>query len=104
MKAHLSNVIVVLVAVLAMTTWVRAQSQGDRPPGLDEDRWVAISDTVGLVLADVSFTPAPNALPSDIPRGLSLFPQSTGLLMVKVNGLWTRVELAEAPPRVQPLY
>jgi hypothetical protein len=103
MKVLLSNAIVVFVAVLVMTTWVRAQSQSDRPPGVDEGSWVAISDTVGLVLVDVSFV-AHSATPSDIPRGLSGFPQSTGILMVEVNGLWTRVEFAEAPARVRPLH
>ena len=104
MKILLSSTVVALVAILAMITWARAQAPGDRPLGVDEDSWVAISDTVGIVLVDVSYTAARAALPSDLPRALSNLPRSTGVLMVKVNGLWTRAELAEPPPRVQPVY
>jgi hypothetical protein len=103
MKALLSSTLIVLVAILAITTWARAQSPGDRPLGVDEDNWVAISDTVGIVIVDVSYT-ARTALPSDLPRALSNLPRSTGVLMVKVDELWTRVELAEPPPRVHPVY
>jgi hypothetical protein len=103
MKAFLSS-IVVLVAIVVMTTWAKAQAPGDRPLGVDEDNWVAISDTVGIVLVDVSYTAARAALPSDVPRALSNLPRSTGVLVVKVNGVWTRAELAEPPPRVQPVY
>ena len=101
MKALLSTAIVVIVAALATTTWVRAQSQGDRPPGVDEGSWFAISDTVGLVLIDRSF--GRSAIPSDLPRGLARSPQRTAVLMAKVNGLWTRVDLAAPPPIVHPL-
>jgi hypothetical protein len=104
MKALLSSAVVVLVAILAMTSWVRAQAPSDRPLGVDEARWVAISDTVGIVLVDVSFTGAREALPSGMPRVLASLPRSTGVLAVKVNGLWTRVEFPEAPPRVHPVY
>lgn len=36
MKALLSKSILVAVALLAAATWVLAQSQGDRPPGVDD--------------------------------------------------------------------
>jgi hypothetical protein len=101
MKALLSSTVIALVAILAITTWARAQAPGERPLGVDAVNWVAISDTVGIVLADVSY--ARNTLPSDLPRALSNLPRSTGVLMVKVNELWTRVELVEPPPRVHPL-
>ncbi len=103
MKTLLSSTIIALVAILAITTWARAQAPGDRPPGVNEDSWIAISDTVGIVIVDIGYT-ARTALPSDLPRALSDVPQSTGVLMVKVNELWTRVELAEPPPRLQPVY
>jgi hypothetical protein len=103
MKTLLSSTIIALVAILAITTWARAQAPGDRPLGVDEDSWIAISDTVGIVIVDIGYT-ARTALPSDLPRALSDVPQSTGVLMVKVNELWTRVELAEPPPRLQPVY
>ena len=51
MKALLSKSILVAVALLAAATWVRAQSQGDRPPGVDAERWIPISDNAG-VMAD----------------------------------------------------
>jgi hypothetical protein len=103
MKTLLSSTIIALVAILAITTWARAQAPGDRPLGVDEDSWIAISDTVGIVIVDIGYT-ARTALPSDLPRALSDVPQSTGVLMVKVNELWTRVELAQPPPRLQPVY
>jgi hypothetical protein len=102
MKAFLSSTIVVLVAILATTTWARAQAPGDRPPGIEERNWIAVSDAVGIVLVD--FGAARNPLPSGAPVALSQVPRSTGVLMVKVNGLWTRLEWAEAPPRVHPAY
>ena len=104
MKALLSSTIIVFVAILAITTWARAQAPGDRPLGVDEGNWVALSDTVGIVLVDVDFGSARSALPSGVPIALSGLPRSTGVLMVKVNGLWTRFEWADAPPRVQPAY
>lgn len=103
MKTFLSSTIVALVAILAMTTWVRAQAPGDRPVGVNEGNWVAISDAVGIVLVDVGYT-ARTALPSGVPRALSNLPRSTGVLMVKVNGVWTRAELAEPPARVHPVH
>jgi hypothetical protein len=103
MKALLSSTVAVVLAILAMTTWVRAQAPGDRPPGVDEAGWVALSDTVGIVLVEVSFPSARDA-PSGMPRALASLPRSTGVLAVKVNGLWTRVEFPEAPPRVHPVY
>jgi hypothetical protein len=104
MKAFLSSTIIVLVAILAITTWARAQAPGDRPSGVDEGDWVALSDTVGIVLVDVNFGSARYTLPPGVPRELSGLPRSTGVLMVKVNGFWTRLEWADAPPRVQPAY
>ena len=104
MRAFLSSTIVVLVAIVAMTTWARAQAPGDRPLGVDEDNWVAVAESVGIVLVDVSYTGTRAALPSDVPRALSNLPLSTGVLVVKVNGVWTRAELAAPPPRVQPVY
>ena len=104
MKAFLSSTIIVLVTILVITTWARAQAPGDRPSGVDEGSWVALSDTVGIVLVDVNFGSARSALPSGAPIELSVLPRSTGVLMVKVNGLWTRFEWADAPHRVQPAY
>lgn len=104
MKAFLSSTIVVLVAILVITAWARAQAPGDRPPGVAEGNWRALSDTVGIVLVDVNFGAARYSLPSGAPMELSGLPRSTGVLMVKVNGLWTRVEWAEAPPRFHPAY
>ena len=103
MKAFLSSTIIALVTILAINTWARAQAPGDRPLGVDEDNWVAISDTVGIVIVDVGYATR-TGLPSGLPRALSNFPRSTGVLMVKVNELWTRAELAEPPPRLQPVY
>lgn len=104
MKAFALSAIVVLVAILAIATWAKAQAPGDRPLGVNADNWIALSDTVGMVLVDVSVDPARKALPPGVPIELSGLPRSTGVLVVKVHGFWTRVEWAEAPLRVHPAY
>jgi hypothetical protein len=78
MKAFLSSTIIVLVAILAITTWARAQAPGDRPSGVDEGNWVALSDTVGIVLVDVDFGSARSALPSGVPIEVAPVIETTG--------------------------
>lgn len=77
------------------------RSSEDRPPGVDADDWVRISDVAGIVLtggAPMRVTgPRGERLTLPMPRNV------TGVLMVKRQGVWTRVELELPSPRVQPL-
>jgi hypothetical protein len=104
MKVLLSSAIAVAVAAAAIAVWVSAQSQTDRPPGVDEDNWIALSPDAGIVLVDFNGVPQAGAFSSGIPRELARLPEGTGVLMVRVSGLWTRVEWAAAPPRMRPLH
>jgi hypothetical protein len=90
MRATLLKSIAVSVALLVLATWVRAQSDSDRPPGVDEETWIALSDDAGIVITNVTFAPS---------EGL----QRTGVLMAKFNGAWMRVDLAPPGARVQHL-
>jgi hypothetical protein len=101
MKASLSVSLVVLVAVFVIATWARAQPPIDRPVGVDVENWIAMSDSVGIALTRANRI---GTLPSGAQVDVSGAPQRTGVLMAKVNGLWTRIELAEGPPRLQPAH
>jgi hypothetical protein len=89
MKVTLSKSVAVGIALLVVTTWVRAQSDSVRPPGVDEESWIALSEDAGIVLTDVTFG--------------SGGPRRTGVLMANFNGVWTRVDFAPPEPRVQHL-
>lgn len=75
-----------------------AQSGGDRPPGVDENSWVPISDTAGIVLTNVAGVPAAFWDPNEKAA------LGSGILMVKRAGAWMRVDLEFPQPRVQPLH
>jgi hypothetical protein len=48
MKAALLGI--VTIVLLAGVVWSRAQTPTDRPPGVDPERWIPITDSVGIVL------------------------------------------------------
>jgi hypothetical protein len=102
MKASWSLSILVAVVAYSLIASGLGQSSADRPPGVDADRWVPISDTVGIVMRQSMTTSVPGFSPDRrmIVPGLR---QGTGVLMVKVEGVWMRVDLALPEPRVQPL-
>jgi len=116
MKITRSQWMVVATASLIVAAST-AQSAADRPPGIDESRWVPISDTAGIVLTEVTARSGqirPEAL-ERMPEALRLQLQSlnrdaitlrpaTGILMVKHRGAWMRVDLELPPARVQPLH
>lgn len=92
-----------VVAVIA--TWGTAQPNTDRPPGVDAERWIPLTENSGLVLLEVGFLPAnatvrPRGTEGEVLRQLQ---RGTALLMVNIEGAWTRIDLAPPPVRVQPL-
>jgi hypothetical protein len=105
MKALLSKTVVVAVALFVLTTWVRAQSGSDMPPGIDQARWLPLSDSAGILLTDVPST-SPRAtyrFEGNEPVVIPDLQQGTGVLIAKLNGLWTRVDLSPPPARAQRL-
>jgi hypothetical protein len=77
-----------------------AQSAADRPPGVDEASWLPISDTAGIVLKEPIGVPVPGTdrlelIPTPRPR--------TGVMMVKTQGRWIRVDLELPPARAHAL-
>jgi hypothetical protein len=82
----------------------QGQSGPDRPPGVDEASWVPISDTAGIVVTAGTVVPMLRLFRDgevqSVPQRLR---QGTGILMVKIGGAWTRIDLELPPPRLQPL-
>jgi hypothetical protein len=105
MKVTRSQWILVAAACLVVAASA-AQSGSDRPPGADENNWVPISDSAGILLTNVRNMPDPLRLELQL-RGLNaetLLPLSgTGILMVRRGRTWTRVDLELPQPRVQQL-
>jgi hypothetical protein len=100
MKVTRSQWLLVTAACLIVASSA-AQTGADRPPGVDESNWVPLSATAGIVLTNPA---VPGAIRL---RGRNVEPRSltaaTGTLMVKLGGVWTRVELEPPAPRVHPL-
>ncbi len=80
-----------------------AQSGADRPPGVDENRWVPISATAGIVLTNVPGMPTASRFRDGAAEPVVPLRAGSGVLMVKHAGAWMRVELDLPQPRVQPL-
>ena len=105
MKALLSKSILVAVALLAAATWVRAQSQGDRPPGVDAERWIPISDNAGVwLMGGLTQSPPISRAPGVRTSICIECIQRTGQLMVKFNGAWFQVHAPEPPIRFEQLH
>jgi hypothetical protein len=105
MKVSRSQWILVTAACLIVAASA-AQTDADLPPGADGNNWIPISDSAGILLTNA--TGMPNVIPDAIRRQgfdvLTLVPmRSTGTLMVKHGGIWTRVDLELPQPRVLPL-
>ena len=105
MKAPVSRWILVVAACFVAISCVRAEAPPpDRPPGVDEASWVPISDTAGIVVTAGTGIPRFRLLRDGeveaVPRALR---QGTGILMVKIGGAWTRIDLELPAARVQPL-
>jgi hypothetical protein len=109
MKILLWNLILVAVVLVAAATWVRAQPQSDRPPGVAAERWISISDNAGVMLLEVP-SQLPQGFPSILPPEVAqrfaerFTPKAPGLLMVKVGGKWTQVDVPLPPPRFEQLH
>lgn len=93
-----------LVAAACLIVASSAAQSSDRPPGVDENSWVPISATAGIVLTNVTGMPAAVRLrESDVDIAVSLR-AGTGILMAKYAGAWMRVDLEAPQPRVHPLH
>lgn len=103
MKVTRSQWLLVTAACLIVASSA-AQSEADRPPGVDENSWVPISDTAGIVLTNIAGMPAAIRLRESEVEAVVPLRTGTGILMVKVGGAWMRVELELPHPRVQPLH
>ena len=101
MNVTRSQWILVAAACLIVATSA-AQSDADRPPDVDANSWIPISDTAGIALTGRRALPASVRLPQSdavVPRVLR---SGTGILMVKNGGVWMRVDLDLPQPRVHP--
>jgi hypothetical protein len=93
---------IVTIVLLAGVVWSRAQTPADRPPGVDPDRWIPLTDSVGIVVLSTTGG-APLVLrnfspPVDIPFG-----SATGRLMARHNGQWLAFdELGSTEARLHP--
>ena len=112
-----SKAIIALVAttvVITFATWEAAESQSpSRPPGVSEENWIPISDSVGILVTDVRarpgqirVVPADPAGPSNEPTiaEVRATPFGTGVVMAMFQGEWVAFEeLAISRTRVYPL-
>jgi hypothetical protein len=112
-----SKAIIALVAttvVITFATWEAAESQSpSRPPGVSEENWIPISDSVGILVTDVRarpgqirVVPADPADPSNEPTiaEVRATPFGTGVVMAMFQGEWVAFEeLAISRTRVYPL-
>jgi hypothetical protein len=75
--------------VLAFSTFALVSSPSSpRPPGVAEENWLAISDSLGLIVGP----PAKGAwVAGGVPRT-----SVRGQLMARVEGRWVMVEFAES--------
>lgn len=80
----------------------RVDAAEDRPPGVDAGNWIKISEVAGIVLTNVG-APIPVTGPGGVRMAFPTPRNVTGVLMVKLQGAWTRVELELPGPRIQPL-
>jgi hypothetical protein len=86
--------LILIGAILMMAFVVNyavGENAGDRPAGVSADRWVKVSDTVGIVLT-----------PQEIGRvgtnGVGLMPSpppANGFFMVRTPGGWRRLVVAD---------
>jgi len=103
MKVTRSQWILVAAACLIVAS-AAGQSGVERPPGVDENDWIPISATAGIVLTSVTGMPAASRLRDPDAEAAVSLRAGTGILMVKHAGSWMRVDLELPEPRVRPLH
>jgi hypothetical protein len=102
MKAIVGKASVAAILLL-LVSWVAAQSRADRPLNVPAENWIAISATAGVVILNVNSTPSRTIYRfENEPRNVPLL-SAASVLVVKYNGIWTRVDLAAPPAQGQPL-
>jgi hypothetical protein len=102
MKVTRSNWMLMTAACLIVASSA-AQSAADRPPGVDENSWVPLSESAGIVLTNLTGMPATVRLRGAEVDAVTALRAGTGILMVRHGGGWIRVDLELPQPRVQPL-
>ncbi len=88
------------VAAVALASCAAIPSvPSERPPNVSAETWFPISETLGLVLvSDGSLVGVPEGAvdlinPRSNSRNLKMISPTTGYLMVKTSGKWSRVQL-----------
>ena len=82
------------------------QTVADRPAGVAQESWLAISDWAGVELLD---GPVPSVAQVQLPQGIerfvsgSLSNRSGRLWIATGDGIWVTVELSHSP-RMVPLH
>jgi hypothetical protein len=103
MKPHS---LVIIASCLLIVAASQGQSRADRPPGVDENHWVPLSDVAGIVLTNAAGMPSVGRF--DFNDDGTVEPQvvqrSRGTLAVKFGGAWTLVDLEPPPARLQQLF
>ena len=107
MRVLFQRSLVVAAVLMVLTSLVRAQSSGDRPEGVSPEKWIRISDSLGIAVLSTSPPPFdPSRFPPNFPippPDRLIYVSLGGVLMAKYNGYWTRVDIIAPPAQPQPL-
>lgn len=115
MNARSILVLICTIGIGGLGTWAVAQSQSPSvPPGVSEENWIPISDSIGIAVTDVRAGPSrQRALPPDDPTDPSQRPTvvqadpklyGKGVVFAKFQGEWVMFEeLAVTDPRFRHL-
>jgi hypothetical protein len=91
------------VLLLVGAAWVHAQATPNRPPGIAAASWIAITDSVGIVITSTTAADRPAFQRFDGRTLGSL--RANGRLMALHHGVWLEFdELGNTAPRVQPAH
>jgi len=78
-----------VLLIIATVLIIAAQSQpSTQPPGIAEDSWISLSDSVGIAL-----TPFKQPL---IEGGIGYH----GTIMIRTDGVWHKLVLDNPPPKM----
>jgi len=98
------------LGAIALTVLVAsAAEQQDRPAGVEEQHWIAISDRFGFVVQEARAEPGGNSsrqiliAPPDVVSAV-LMPPTKGYFVVKTPMGWRRVVIAADPAEWVPLH
>ena len=92
-KVLIATSLVCGLALAAACVAALAESAPDRPPGIPQEQWLSINDSLGVAV-DSTATLGPNGV---------LSRRFQGRLMAKVGGKWVMVDMSEtAGLRVLP--